>query len=156
MAEEVTPKLPKGTKQEFIFAIGRRREAVARVRLYIGKESVAWGEVVAKKGEILVNGKTAKDYFRTSLAETIYLEPLRVTNALNRAIVTIRVVGGGPNGQLEAAVHGISRALSLFDVKLNRPILKKRGFLTRDARVRERRKAGMGGKARRKRQSPKR
>jgi len=68
----------------------------------------------------------------------------------------VKVVGGGPNGQLEAIIHGIARALSSFDREKYRAVLKKAGFLTRDPRERERRKAGMGGKARRKRQSPKR
>lgn len=84
------------------------------------------------------------------------MEPFRATNTIGKYSLTIKVEGGGKSGQLEAVVHGISRALQLLDKEKFRPILKKKGFLTRDARVRERRKVGTGGKARRKKQSPKR
>jgi len=70
--------------------------------------------------------------------------------------VTVKVVGGGKNGQLDAVVHGIARAFDKADREKFRPPLKRAGLLTRDARVRERRKVGTGGKARRKKQSPKR
>lgn len=158
MAEETKAevKARKSAKKEYVFAVGRRREAVARVRLYSGKDSVMWGELEAKKGEILVNGKKIEEYFSGDVAKAIYQEPLRVTNTLNKAIVSVRVVGGGLNGQLGAFVQGISRALDKLDSKTFRPILKKRGFLTRDARVRQRRSVGMGGKSRRSKQSPKR
>lgn len=142
-------------KKDFIFASGRRREAVARVRLYPSKTSVMWDGLEAKKGDILVNGKKADAYFVGEVAKALYTEPLHAVNALNKYILTIRVVGGGKNGQVGAVVQAIARALQLVDEK-NRPVLKKRGFLTRDARVRQRRSIGMGGKSRRKKQSPKR
>lgn len=150
-------KKTKTVKKDFIFAVGRRREAVARVRLYPEtKTNVMWGDIEAKKGEIWVNKKAATAYFNGDVAKAMLLEPFKVTNTLNRYITTVRVVGGGLAGQLDAVIHGIARALASLDTDKFHPILKKRGFLTRDARVRERRKVGTGGKARRKKQSPKR
>lgn len=150
-------KKTKTVKKDFIFAVGRRREAVARVRIYPEtKTNVMWGDIEAKKGEIWVNQKAASAYFSGNIAKAMLLEPFRVTNTLNKYITTIRVAGGGLAGQLDAVIHGIARALSTLDKNKFHPILKKRGFLTRDARVRERRKVGTGGKARRKKQSPKR
>lgn len=147
--------MAKDTKKDFIFAVGRRRESVARIRLYPSGSSVVWGEKTAQKGDFLVNGRLAKDYFASQTAEASYNEPLRTANLLGKVIVTVRVQGGGLSGQLGAVVHGLSRALSELDIK-HRAVLKKRGFLTRDPRTRQRRKVGMGGKSRRKKQSPKR
>src|SRR3989344_3487116 len=146
----------KEAKKGYIHAVGRRKEAVARVRLYSEiKTGVVWGENSIKKGEIYVNGKPIENYFPLAVQQIVYKEPLKITNALHRYAITIKVVGGGNSGQLDAVVHGISRALEKADLSY-RPILKKREFLTRDARVRQRRKGGMGGKSRRKKQSPKR
>jgi len=142
------------SNKDYVFAVGRRKEAVARVRLY-QKDSILWDNQEIKKGEVFVNKKPGFVYFGKD-AERIYKQPLIVTNADKRFIVTVMVLGGGKEGQLDAVVLGISRALDKFDKEKFRPILKKRGFLTRDPRVRERRKVGMGGKARRKKQSPKR
>jgi len=157
MAEEAkTAKERKNSKRDFIFSKGRRREAVARVRLYSDATStIPWGENV-KKGDILVNSKPAEAYFPGDVAKAKYTEPFKVTNTLGKFITTIRVEGGGLQGQLNAAVHGISRALDTIDSESYHGILKKRGFLTRDARERQRRKVGMGGKSRRAKQSPKR
>lgn len=156
MAEEV--KKTKNQKRDYVFAVGRRKESVARVRLYTQvKEDLKWGENEVKKGEILVNQKPIAEYFSGEVSRHIYTEPLRVTNAHQQNFtLTIRVVGGGLSGQLQAAVAGIANALNKLDTEKYRPILKKRGFLTRDARIRERRVVGMGGKSRRKKQSPKR
>jgi small subunit ribosomal protein S9 len=149
-------KNTKSQKQDYIFAVGRRREAVARVRLYTDvKPDAKWGDLPIKKGELFVNEKPITEYFGGDVNRRIYSEPLRVVNAQNRYAITIRVVGGGPAGQLDAAVLGIARALSEMDAE-NRKTLKAKGFLTRDARIRERRKVGKGGKARRTKQSPKR
>ena len=146
----------KVTKKDLIFAVGRRRESVARVRLYsIIKDEMQWGEISLKKGDIIVNQKPIDQYFSSKVDQSVYREPLRVTNALNRYALTVLVRGGGKSGQLAAVVHGIARVLEKADGKY-RSILKKRGYLTRDARVRERRKVGTGGKARRAKQSPKR
>lgn len=142
-------------KKDFIFSVGKRKESVARLRLYTGDVSLTLGEEKVKKGDIFVNGKKADDYFRGIVAKTHLEEPLKITNNLGKYTLTIKVEGGGQHGQLDAVIHALARALSGMDDK-NKQILKKAGFLTRDARVRERRKVGMGGKARRKRQSPKR
>jgi|SRR3989344_1981511 len=147
----------KNNKKEYIVAVGRRREAVARVRLYPDlKEDLLWGETPVKKGEIFVNKKPIEQYFSLPSEQVVYKEPLRVTNTLNKYIMTIVVNGGGRSGQLGAVIHGISRVLIKIDSEKFRPILKKKGFLTRDSRTRERRKVGTGGKARREKQSPKR
>src|ERR1035437_4662745 len=136
------------------FSVGKRKEAVARLRLYTKSLPEVTGEEV-KKGDMFVNGKRIENYFIGSTAKATYEEPFRITNTLEKYTLTVKVEGGGPKGQMEAFIHAVSRALSSMDEK-SKQILKKKGFLTRDARVRERRKVGMGGKARRKRQSPKR
>ncbi|MEK7160027.1 MAG: 30S ribosomal protein S9 [Patescibacteria group bacterium] len=143
-------------KKNYSFAVGRRKGAVARLRLYVDlKESLMFDEQTVKKGDIFVNGKKIEDYFKGNTAKATYEEPFRITNTLGKYTITVKVIGGGQMGQMDAFIHAASRALSTIDEK-NKQILKKKGFLTRDARVRERRKVGMGGKARRKRQSPKR
>lgn len=143
-------------KKEYIYAIGKRKESVARLRIYTNPSvDLTIGEEKLKKGDIVVNGKRALDYFKGIVAKARFEEPLKITNNLEKYILSAKIVGGGQTGQLEAFMHALSRALSGIDEK-NKKILKKQGFLTRDARVRERRKVGMGGKARRKRQSPKR
>lgn len=153
MAKTKTSDQPK--QKDFIFAVGKRREARARIRLYEDVKKYPAGEEKVKKGDIFVNGKKIGEYFSDRVSEAMYNEPLRITNNLEKYVISIKTLGGGKVGQLDAVIHGVSRVLSLLDPK-NRAILKKGGFLTRDARTRERRKVGMGGKARRKRQSPKR
>ena len=96
------------------------------------------------------------EYFPLETMKYVYTEPLRISNAQNKYTFTIRVTGGGRMGQLDAVVAGISNALIKLDPEEYRAALKKKGFLTRDPRVRQRRNVGMGGKSRRKRQSPKR
>lgn len=154
--QEKTEK-KNNNKKSFTFAVGRRRQAIARVRLYKElKEELKWGDKEVKKGDIFVNQRPIEEYFRSEVAKKAYSEPFRVTNSLNQFTVTIRVIGGGVASQLEAVVHALSRSLADYDKEKFRPILKSKGFLTRDARVRQRRKVGMGGKSRRKKQSPKR
>ncbi len=154
---EVQPiKRDNSKRKDYILTVGRRRSAVARVRLYAKSAQAAWGELPLGKGEILINKKPISEYFVGPVAKAVYEAPLKATNTLGQLSATISVAGGGNQGQLEATVHGIARALSEMDREKFRPILKKAGFLTRDPRTRERRKAGMGGKSRRKRQSPKR
>jgi len=148
-------KIKKEKKQDIIFAVGKRKESRARVRLYETLKELPFGEEVLKKGDILVNGKKIGQYFSDKISQAYYSEPLKLTNTQDKYIITIKTEGGGKRGQLGAVVHGISRALASLGQD-NRTTLKKAGFLTRDARVRERRKVGMGGKARRKKQSPKR
>ncbi|RJQ38738.1 30S ribosomal protein S9 [Candidatus Microgenomates bacterium] len=144
------------TKKNYIATVGRRKNAVARVRLYDGVSEVLFGEQPVKKGEVFVNSMLAEKYFGSEVAKVSFMEPFRITNTLNKFIATIKVAGGGKAGQLDAVIHGISRGLSTFDTEKYRKILKKKGFLTRDSRIRERRKVGTGGKARRAKQSPKR
>ena len=142
--QEIT-KIGKPLKKEYIFTVGRRREAVARVRLY------AKGE-----GAIVINNKPVHEYFGGLASKDLYMMPFLTTNTVGRFDVTVRVTGGGTAGQLGAVVHGMARAIEKLDKEKYRGPLKKKGLLTRDARTRERRMVGMGGKARRKKQSPKR
>jgi small subunit ribosomal protein S9 len=135
----------KKSKINYIYAIGRRRTATARVRFY-----------PKQKGEIEVNGIKIEEYFPGKENQSAYTEPIRTCNLIGKNKITIKVKGSGKKGQLGAVIHGISRCLDKFDKEKFHPILKKRGFLTRDPRAKERRKVGMGGKARRKRQSPRR
>lgn len=135
----------KSKKNSYIYAIGRRRKATARVRLYPDK-----------KGGIVINERPIEEYFPGEVLKRLYLEPLRTCNVIGKYLITIKVVGSGKMGQLGAVIHGISRALAKLDKEKFKPILRKRGFLTRDSRMKERRKVGTGGKARRKKQSPKR
>lgn len=151
--------MPKKAKDiQYYEATGRRKESVARVRLYItSKKSTAKPAKTdaIKAGEIVVNHKPISEYFKTLVLQRQAGFPLRLTGNEDRFATSIRVMGGGVQGQVEAIVHGIARALCLASDEY-RPVLKQGGLLTRDARTRERRKVGMGGKARRKRQSPKR
>lgn len=130
------------TKETFK-SVGRRKEAVARVWLKLGK------------GEILVNDKPLNDFFAYLSDKKILEEPLRVVNRIGQISGSIRVSGGGIKAQADAVVHGISRALVKMDETLRSP-LAKRNLLTRDSRVKERRKYGFAGKARKRKQSPKR
>ena len=110
--------------------VGRRKTAIARVR-------VAPGE-----GRILINEKTPLQYLGRRALEMEVLHPLRVTDNLRRFDVSVRVEGGGVSGQAGAIAHGISRALAEQDEEL-RPALKQAGLLTRDARMKERKKYGL-------------
>jgi small subunit ribosomal protein S9 len=116
---------------EYFYGTGRRKEAVARVRLYPGT------------GEFIVNGRSARDYFGgRDLYQLTILQPLRLTNTAERFNVSVRVIGGGVSGQAGAIRHGVARALTRFDVEL-RPPLKRAKLLTRDAREKERKKVGL-------------
>ena len=148
-------KVDKQIKKDFIFAVGKRRESRARIRLYEDIKKYPAGEEKIQKGDIFVNNKKIGEYFSDKVSKAVFNEPFRITNNQEKYVISIIASGGGRVGQLGAVVHGISRVLSKMDPK-NRAILKKAGMLTRDARTRERRKVGMGGKARRKKQSPKR
>jgi small subunit ribosomal protein S9 len=118
-------------KARYHYGTGRRKTAVARVRLYPGK------------GNITVNGKPMPDYFGGRLLNRTELEtPLRLTNTMGRYDIIVKVVGGGVSGQVGAVRHGIARALLRSDEEL-RPILKRAKLLTRDARAKERKKVGL-------------
>lgn len=141
----------------FYQAVGRRKEATARVRLYPKTAGdINIGELKIKKGEMIVNGKPIEEYFPGKVAQLTYSEPFRTTNTVDRFTVSAKIHGSGESGQLGAFIHAVSRALEKVDRDKFRLILKKRGFLTRDARTKERRKAGLAQSARAKKQSPKR
>jgi small subunit ribosomal protein S9 len=111
---------------------GRRKTAVARVRLATGS------------GKITVNGRTFENYFPTDTLRMQVSQPLVATGTQARFDIRINVQGGGPNGQAGAVRHGIARALLATDANL-RPTLKSEGLLTRDPRERERKKYGQPG-----------
>jgi small subunit ribosomal protein S9 len=147
-----------GTKKykDYMFAIGRRRSAVARVRVYTKTpDGLKFGEYLVKKGDMAVNEKNITEYFSGNASKVIYEKPLVITDSLNKYAITAKVQGGGLQSQLGAFVLGLSRALAAID-ETSRPILRKKNLLTRDPRVRQRRKVGMGGKSRARKQSPKR
>lgn len=153
--EKIVKKIQK--LPTFYQAIGRRKTATARVRLYPAvKEKVVINGLSLSPDQIIVNGKPIKEYFRGSIFEKLYFEPFKATNTMGRFAATIKVDGSGLMGQLGAVVHGISRVLYKIDRETYRPILKSNGLLTRDPRMKERRKAGLAGKARAGKQSPKR
>jgi small subunit ribosomal protein S9 len=124
-------------------AVGRRKTSAASVRL------------IAGKGEITVNNKPAREYFAGMGISNKYDLPFEVTGMAGKYAATVRVSGGGTNGQLDSVVLGISRALVDVNEKFKAP-LRAAGFLTRDPRERQRRQVGTGGKSRRQKQSPKR
>ena len=110
--------------------IGRRKNAIARVRIQPGE------------GRIVVNDKDPLAYLGRRVLEMVALEPLRVTSMQRKFDVSVKVVGGGTSGQAGAIAHGIARALIRFDPEL-RGVLKKAGLLTRDSRMKERKKYGL-------------
>ena len=117
--------------QEFI-ATGRRKEAVARIRMSAGT------------GKIEVNGRAFEDYFKTTNLQNTVLQPFEVVKATNTYDVSVNASGGGMNGQAGAVRLAISRALTEANPEL-RAILKPVGFLTRDPRMKERKKPGQPG-----------
>ena len=138
-------------------AVGRRKTSSARVRLYVvNDESVTVSGVTVSKGGMIVNGRPVENYFPGEVLKKMYQEPFRTTNTMARFAVTVKTAGGGLYGQLSAVIHGISRALEKVDKEKFRPILKKRGFMKRDPRAKQRRQAGYAGKSRARKQSPKR
>ncbi len=124
-------KLPE-TKAPQHIGTGRRKTAVARVRLATGT------------GKILINGRTFENFFPVESQRVMASQPLTVTGTADKYDAHVTVHGGGPNGQAGAVRHGIARALLTVDPNL-RPILKSEGFLTRDPRMRERKKYGQPG-----------
>ena len=120
------------TAQNTIMATGRRKRAIARVRLTAGS------------GEILVNKKSLEEYFERPTLKMIVMQPIEAANVVNKFNVIAKVEGGGKAGQAGALRHGISRAIALTGEEL-RVLLRKKGFLTRDPRKRERKKYGQKG-----------
>jgi small subunit ribosomal protein S9 len=120
------------TKVAEFIGTGRRKTAVARVRLAPGS------------GKVIINGRPVENYFLTDSLRTVALQPLAATENTSKFDVRINVSGGGMAGQAGAVRHGIARALLHVDINL-RPALKAEGFLTRDPRMRERKKYGQPG-----------
>ncbi len=114
----------------YYYGTGRRKKSVARVRLVPGE------------GKISINDRTLEDYFGLDTLKVIVKQPLTLTDTLTKFDVICKVIGGGFTGQAGAIRHGIARALLKADEEL-RPALKKAGFLTRDPRMKERKKYGL-------------
>ncbi len=116
----------------YFYGTGRRKSSVARVRVYAGT------------GKIIINDREIDDYFGLETLKLIVRQPLALTDTAEKFDIICRVGGGGVTGQAGAIRHGISRALLQYDENL-RPALKKAGFLTRDPRMKERKKYGLKG-----------
>ena len=122
----------QGLQPERYYGTGRRKTAVARVWLTPGS------------GRFTVNGRSLEDYFPRATNRMMLMQPLVLTQMQDKFDVRVNVRGGGHSGQADAIKHGLARALQQYDSSL-RPLLKKAGFLTRDARVKERKKYGQPG-----------
>ncbi len=136
-----TPKTPKKNSTTYIYALGRRKAAVATVKLYKGK------------GDSSINSRPLNKYFPLTFSRLDL--PFTITETQNKYYFNAKIVGGGKTGQLSALTLALSRALKKSNEDFTSS-LAQAGLLTVDARVRERRMVGTGGKARRQKQSPKR
>jgi len=136
------PKATKGPK--YTAAVGRRRSAIANVKLFSGK------------GDSLVNRLPVDKYFPGLLNQLNYQKPFNVTNTVDKYHFVAKIVGGGNKSQAQALCLAISRCLVKINPETYKPSLRPAGLLTVDSRVRQRRHVGTGGKARRQKQSPKR
>ena len=114
----------------YFYGTGRRKKSVARVRVYAGT------------GKITINDRSIDDYFGLDTLKLIVRQPLELTGTTEKFDIVGRVSGGGVTGQAGAIRHGLSRALLQYDESV-RPVLKKAGFLTRDPRMKERKKYGL-------------
>ena len=130
-AETAAPATPRPVLNVSGAAVGRRKEAIARVRLVPGS------------GTATVNGRELAEYFPNKLHQQLINDPFKTLDLIGSYDVTARITGGGPSGQAGALRLAIARALNEIDRENNRPALKKAGFLTRDARIIERKKAGL-------------
>jgi small subunit ribosomal protein S9 len=128
---DAAPKAPRAVLNVPGAAVGRRKEAIARVRIVPGT------------GKATVNGRELAEYFPNKLHQQLINDPFKVLDLLGSYDVTARITGGGPSGQAGALRLGIARSLNGIDEENNRATLKKAGFLSRDARVKERKKAGL-------------
>ncbi len=132
------------TKEKYFEAVGRRKTSTARVRIS-----------PATKTSFVINDKTINEYFSVETLKKVVSDPFDKQEVPKNFLVTAHVSGGGMNGQADAIRHGITRALVKFDESLRAP-MKKLGFLKRDPRSRERRKAGLAQAARKRKQWSKR
>ena len=130
-AADVATKTPRAVLNVPGAAVGRRKQAIARVRIVPGS------------GNFIVNGRELADYFPNKLHQQLINDPFKVLDLLGSYDVIARITGGGPSGQAGALRLGIARSLNQIDEENNRSSLKKAGFLSRDARVKERKKAGL-------------
>ena len=130
-AADAAPKAPRAVLNVPGAAVGRRKQAIARVRIAPGS------------GKFTVNGRELADYFPNKLHQQLINDPFKVLDLVGSYDVIARITGGGPSGQAGALRLGIARSLNLIDEENNRASLKKAGFLSRDARVKERKKAGL-------------
>jgi len=122
----------KNDPHGFYVAVGRRKHATARVRM------------IAGSGKIVVNKKESLEYFKKKILQMDLEQPLEVTNTIGKYDVFVNVNGGGLSGQAGAVRLGIARALILVDAE-NKPVLKANGLVTRDSRMKERKKYGLAG-----------
>lgn len=138
---EVEAEAPKAIKTEghkkpatgkYIFATGRRKTAIANVRLFAGS------------GDVIINRKPMNEYFREKGMQDTALRPLAVTGLVGEYYFTANINGGGRNSQVEALRHGVAQALASLSDDMQK-VLKKNGFLTRDDRKKERKKPGLRG-----------
>ncbi len=136
--------MAKTKKKNYTYAVGKRKTASARVRLHRGE------------GQHMVNERPIGEYFPGKVAQVAWSRPFEVTQTAGKYYATVKVVGSGKRAQLTAVIHGVARALVALKAEKYRPLLRKAGLLTRDARERQRRMVGKGGKSRRTKQSPKR
>ena len=118
-------------QQEYYYATGKRKTSIAKVRLYLDEG-----------GPILVNGKPMDEYFNWVPWQLKINEPFRISDTVNRFRVVVRVIGGGVNSQAEAIRHGIAKALVVYDEALKTE-LRRAGWITRDARIKESKKYGL-------------
>ena len=130
-ANQAAEKAPRPALTVPGAAVGRRKQAIARVRLITGA------------GTMTVNGRELAEYFPNKLHQQLITDPFTVLDLVGSYDVIARIDGGGPSGQAGALRLAIARALNEIDAEHNRPTLKKAGFLSRDARVIERKKAGL-------------
>jgi len=142
MSETATPTIeaPQSTEPKarpnYVWGVGRRKSAVARVRIAVGS------------GKIEINGRTLNEYFTAEKDRKSIFGPLEVTNTGGKMDVFVNAAGGGPSGQTGAIVMGLGRALAKYDNSLE-VALRNSGFLTRDSRMKERKKYGQRGARRR-------
>jgi small subunit ribosomal protein S9 len=119
------------TSQEYYYGTGKRKTSIAKVRIYLDDN-----------GPFIVNGKTIEEYFDYKPWRDIIVEPFRISDTVNRFRVVVKVLGGGVHSQAEAIRHGIARALVVYDENM-KPALRRAGFITRDARIKESKKYGL-------------
>lgn len=143
MATTTKTTTKKSVANTYTYAVGRRKAAIATVKVFKGKTASQVNKIAFDK------------YFPSNTDELIFQKPFVITETKGKYYIEAKIVGGGKAGQIEALSLAISRALKKIDEAYG-PLLRAAGLLTVDARVRERRMVGTGGKARRQKQSPKR